>query len=139
MYTPFKAPPVCSLGTSALLEPAVDLPNGIYQVPILVKDLQGFGKEQEVSIRLCECTKEGVCVPRSLSTTLGVWGILALLLGLLLLLLLCKCPLLAMTWIINSSALNNTLYYRYYGIDVGSMVHAFNSSFLVLITNFKQP
>ncbi|XP_060722595.1 desmocollin 2-like protein [Tachysurus vachellii] len=75
--------------TSVVLEPAVDLPNDIYQVPILVKDLQGFGKEQTLTVRLCDCTPDGLCAPQKLSTALGVWGILAMLLGLLLLLLLC--------------------------------------------------
>ncbi|KAK3516572.1 hypothetical protein QTP70_021978 [Hemibagrus guttatus] len=75
--------------TSVMLEPTGDLPNDIYKVPILVKDLQGFGKEQTLSVRLCECTSGGVCAASKLSTALGVWGILAMLLGLLLLLLLC--------------------------------------------------
>ncbi|XP_060773616.1 desmocollin 2-like protein isoform X2 [Neoarius graeffei] len=76
-------------GTSVMLEPAVDLPNNVYNVKIKVKDLQGYGEEQVVSVRICECAKEGVCAPQYFSTVLGVWGILALLLGLLLLLLLC--------------------------------------------------
>ncbi|KAF5900437.1 desmocollin-2-like isoform X1, partial [Clarias magur] len=75
--------------TSAKLVPAVALPNGVYQVPILVNDLQGFGKEQTVTVRVCDCTNGGVCAPKRLSTALGVWGVLAMLLGLLLLLLLC--------------------------------------------------
>lgn len=88
-----KAAPLCSSGTSVMLQPAVDLPNDMYQVPILVKDLQGAGEEQIVSVRICDCSKEGECAPKRFSTALGVWGILAMLLGLLLLLLLCKCPL----------------------------------------------
>ncbi|MCJ8743639.1 hypothetical protein PDJAM_G00096570 [Pangasius djambal] len=76
-------------GTSIMLEPTVDLPNGMYQVPILVKDLQGFGEEQTVFVQVCKCANEGVCAPQRFSTALGVWGILAMLLGLLLLLLLC--------------------------------------------------
>lgn len=91
-----KTAPFCSLDTSVMLEPAVDLPNGMYQVPIQVKDLQDFGEEQTVSVRVCDCTMEGVCAPQRFSTALGVWGVLAMLLGLLLLLLLCKCPFLAM-------------------------------------------
>ncbi|KAG7316655.1 hypothetical protein KOW79_020196 [Hemibagrus wyckioides] len=75
--------------TSVLLESTEDLPNDIYKVPILVKDLQGFGKEQTLSVRVCECMRGGECVAQKLSTTLGVWGVLAMLLGLLLLLLLC--------------------------------------------------
>lgn len=93
-----KAAPLYSVGTSVMLEPAVDLPNDVYNVKIKVKDRQGYGKEQEVSMRICECVKEGVCPPQRFSTALGVWGILAMLLGILLLLLLCKCPLLAIPW-----------------------------------------
>ncbi|XP_053470312.1 desmocollin 2-like protein [Ictalurus furcatus] len=81
--------------TSVMLEPAVDLPNGMYQVPIQVKDLQDFGEEQTVSVRVCDCTMEGVCAPQRFTTTLGVWGVLAMLLGLLLLLLLCLLCILA--------------------------------------------
>lgn len=77
------------------IEQAQDLPNGVYQVPLLVKDLQGVGEEQIVYIRVCECVKEGECAAQSLSSKLGVWGVLAMLLGLLLLLLLCEFPLLA--------------------------------------------
>ncbi|KAI5619855.1 desmocollin-1 [Silurus asotus] len=76
-------------GTSVMLQPAKELPNDLYQVPILIKDLQGNGEEQKISVRICDCTNEGVCVPQHFSTALGVWGVLAMLLGLLLLLLLC--------------------------------------------------
>ncbi|TSK58110.1 Desmocollin-1 [Bagarius yarrelli] len=82
-------------GTSAVLEPTSEMPNGIYKVPILVKDLQGFGKEQIVSVRVCDCTSDGGCAPQKLSTIFGTWGILAMLLGLLLLLLLCLLCILA--------------------------------------------
>ncbi|XP_051953861.1 desmocollin 2-like protein [Xyrauchen texanus] len=78
---------------SVVLQQAVDLPNGLYNVPLLVKDLQGIGKEQIVKVRLCTCEREengmGSCGARSASTSLGSWGILALVLSGLLLLLLC--------------------------------------------------
>ncbi|KAL7888148.1 hypothetical protein AOLI_G00031220 [Acnodon oligacanthus] len=76
-------------GTSVVLEQAVDMPNGVYKVPLLVKDLQGVGEEQIVSVRVCECVKEGECAAQRISSRLGVWAILAMLLALLLLLLLC--------------------------------------------------
>ncbi|KAI4892503.1 hypothetical protein NFI96_018299 [Prochilodus magdalenae] len=76
-------------GTSVVLEQVEDMPNGVYKVPLLIKDLQGIGTEQTVSVRVCKCTSNGECMPQSVSSRLGVWGILAMLLGLLLLLLLC--------------------------------------------------
>lgn len=89
------------LDSSVVLEQAVVMPNGLYTVPILVKDLQGIGKEQTVNVRVCSCEREengaGVCGARSASTSLGSLGILALVLSSLLLLLLCECPLLAVT------------------------------------------
>lgn len=79
--------------SSVMLEQAVPMPNGLYTVPLLVKDLQGFGKEQTVNVRVCSCEREvngvGVCGVRSASSGLGSWGILALVLSGLLLLLLC--------------------------------------------------
>ncbi|XP_067240946.1 desmocollin 2-like protein [Chanodichthys erythropterus] len=79
--------------SSVVLEQAVVMPNGLYTVPILVKDLQGIGKEQTVNVRVCSCEREengaGVCGARSASTSLGSLGILALVLSSLLLLLLC--------------------------------------------------
>ncbi|XP_051501572.1 desmocollin-1-like [Myxocyprinus asiaticus] len=78
---------------SVVLEQTVDMPNGLYNVPLLVKDLQGFGKEQIVKVRVCTCEREenglGACGARSASASLGSWGILALVLSGLLLLLLC--------------------------------------------------
>lgn len=91
------------LDSSVVLEQAVPLPNGLYSVPLMVKDLQGFGKEQTVNVRVCSCEREengaGICGARSASTSLGSLGVLALVLSSLLLLLLCECPLLAMTTI----------------------------------------
>ncbi|XP_043075981.1 desmocollin 2 like [Puntigrus tetrazona] len=78
--------------SSVVLEQAVAMPNGLYSVPLLVKDLQGFGEEQTVTVRVCTCEREdnglGVCGARSASSSLGSLGILALVLSGLLLLLL---------------------------------------------------
>ncbi|XP_026089311.1 desmocollin-3-like isoform X2 [Carassius auratus] len=78
--------------SSVVLEQAEAMPTGLYSVPLLVKDLQGFGKEQTVNVRVCTCEREeygmGVCGARSASASLGSLGILALVLSGLLLLLL---------------------------------------------------
>ncbi|KAK2883557.1 hypothetical protein QQF64_016792 [Cirrhinus molitorella] len=78
--------------SSVVLEQASAMPNGIYSVPILVKDLQGFGEEQIVNVRVCSCEREdngvGICGARSASSSLGSLGILALVLSGLFLLLL---------------------------------------------------
>ncbi|XP_067273214.1 desmocollin 2-like protein isoform X2 [Pseudorasbora parva] len=104
---PFSSPFIFELGgeqdgkwklkdktdSSVVLEQAVAMPNGLYTVPLLVKDMQGFGKEQTVNVRVCTCEREdngaGICGARSASTSLGSLGILALVLSSLLLLLLC--------------------------------------------------
>ncbi|XP_062858256.1 desmocollin 2-like protein [Trichomycterus rosablanca] len=75
--------------TSAVLEQTVDLANDIYKVPVQVKDLQGSGEVQIVTVRVCECVRNGECKAQSVSRKLGPGGILALLLAPLLLLLLC--------------------------------------------------
>ncbi|XP_051951197.1 desmocollin-1-like [Xyrauchen texanus] len=78
---------------SVVLQQTVDIPNGLYNVPVLVKDLQGFGKEHIIKVRVCTCEREenglGTCGARSASSSFGSWGILALILSSLLLLLLC--------------------------------------------------
>ncbi|XP_026147074.1 desmocollin-2-like [Carassius auratus] len=77
--------------SSVVLEQTMPMPNGLYSVPLLVKDLQGFGKEQTVNVRVCTCEREdngGTCGARSASSSLGSLGILALVLSGLLLLLL---------------------------------------------------
>ncbi|CAL8279848.1 unnamed protein product [Lota lota] len=74
-------------GTEASLVQAKELPVGVYNVPIMVTDLQGEGKLQTVKVKICQC-KKGVCLLKSTSIGLGPFGILALLLPLLLLLLL---------------------------------------------------
>uniref|UniRef100_A0A8C7DJ51 Desmocollin-2 n=1 Tax=Oncorhynchus kisutch TaxID=8019 RepID=A0A8C7DJ51_ONCKI len=74
--------------TAGMLEHTKELPNGLYTVPLMVKDLQGFGKTQTVTVRICRC-RNGACLAYQNSTSLGVWAILAMLLALCLLLLLC--------------------------------------------------
>uniref|UniRef100_A0A8C7SKK4 Cadherin domain-containing protein n=1 Tax=Oncorhynchus mykiss TaxID=8022 RepID=A0A8C7SKK4_ONCMY len=75
--------------TAGMLEHTMELPNGLYTVPLMVKDLQGFGKTQTVMVRICRC-RNGACLAYQNSTSLGVWAILAMLLALCLLLLLCE-------------------------------------------------
>ncbi len=52
------------------------MPNGLYSVPLLVKDLQGFGKEQTVNVRVCTCEREdsglGIC---GLGVPLPLWAV----------------------------------------------------------------
>ncbi|KAI1901328.1 hypothetical protein AGOR_G00033180 [Albula goreensis] len=82
-------------GTSVLLQQTKELPMGVYAVPLEVKDQLGSGETRTVTVRICRCQNEK-CPAPTRSITLGVWGILALLLGLLLLLLvLCTCGILA--------------------------------------------
>ncbi|XP_041912492.1 desmocollin-2-like [Alosa sapidissima] len=79
-------------GTSVVLQQAVALPLGLYNVPVVVRDLQGIGEVQMVNVRVCECVTdtpgEEVCAAQKRSAVLGSWGVLAMLLALLLLLLL---------------------------------------------------
>ncbi|XP_041102024.1 desmocollin-3-like [Polyodon spathula] len=74
--------------TSIHLEQATELPTGTYNVPVIIRDQQGKGEQQIVTIRICKCIS-GQCVASQTSTALGVWGIVALLLAIALLLLLC--------------------------------------------------
>ncbi|KAM9790901.1 desmocollin 2-like protein [Syngnathus typhle] len=73
--------------TAATLRQDKDLPLKVHQVPVEVKDLQGNGKIQTVSVRICQC-RNGACVTKPWSASLGPMGWLAFLLPLLLLLLL---------------------------------------------------
>lgn len=66
-----------------------DLPRTLYKVDIDVKDLQSNGGIQTVSVRVCQC-RNGVCVAKDLSTSLGSLAWLAMLLPLALILLLCE-------------------------------------------------
>ncbi|XP_011485197.1 desmocollin-2 isoform X2 [Oryzias latipes] len=74
--------------TTAMLKQLKDLPRGRYEIPLIVRDQQSFGKTQTVTATLCVCTKQGVCQANQSSISLGPLGILALLLPLFLLLLL---------------------------------------------------
>lgn len=67
------------------------LPRGIYTVNVEVKDLQSNGGIQSVKIRICEC-RNGECLAKEHSVSLGGLGLLAMLLPLVLLLLLCEFP-----------------------------------------------
>ncbi|NWI63315.1 DSG2 protein, partial [Todus mexicanus] len=88
-------------GTSIQLAPAQNLKPGSMEVPILVKDFQGFSCSQAQSLQLtiCNCAEEGVCKEKIIgakSVGLGPGAIaliiLAFLLLLLLPLLLLLCP-----------------------------------------------
>ncbi|KAM4605593.1 desmocollin 2-like protein [Polymixia lowei] len=74
--------------TAAKLEHTKELPTGIYRVPLVVKDLQGSGMRQVVTVRICQC-RNGACLAKRSSKSLGALAILAMLLPLMLLLLLC--------------------------------------------------
>ncbi|KAI3374326.1 hypothetical protein L3Q82_006166 [Scortum barcoo] len=73
--------------TAAKLQQKKQLNTGIHEVPVKVMDLQGYGDEQKVKVRICQC-KNGVCLAKPRSVSFGPFGILALLLPLALLLLL---------------------------------------------------
>ncbi|XP_035860719.1 desmocollin 2 like isoform X2 [Sander lucioperca] len=74
-------------GTAVMLRHIQELPTGIYQVPIDITDLQGFGKTQTTKVRICQC-RNGACLDKDHSVSLGPLALLAMLLPLLLLLLL---------------------------------------------------
>lgn len=74
--------------TTATLQQLKDLPTGIHNVPLDIKDLQGFGKTQTVKVRICQC-RNGACLAKQSSVSLGALALLAMLLPLALLLLLC--------------------------------------------------
>ncbi|XP_028283599.1 desmocollin 2-like protein [Parambassis ranga] len=74
--------------TAATLQQLKDLPTGIHLVPVAIKDLQGYGKTQTAKVRICQCSRAGVCLAKERSVSFGGMGWLALLLPLLLLLLL---------------------------------------------------
>uniref|UniRef100_A0AAQ6ALA3 Cadherin domain-containing protein n=1 Tax=Amphiprion ocellaris TaxID=80972 RepID=A0AAQ6ALA3_AMPOC len=77
--------------TAGTLQQMKELPTGIYQVTMMVTDLQGYGREQTVNVRICQC-RNGVCLAKDRSMSLGGLGVLALLLPLALLLLLSESP-----------------------------------------------
>ncbi|XP_077472126.1 desmocollin 2-like protein [Stigmatopora argus] len=73
--------------TAATLNQLKELPLRVHKVPVEVKDLQGNGKIQTLHLRLCHC-RNGACLTKPWSASLGPLGWLAFLLPLLLLLLL---------------------------------------------------
>uniref|UniRef100_A0A673XT23 Desmocollin 2 like n=1 Tax=Salmo trutta TaxID=8032 RepID=A0A673XT23_SALTR len=73
---------------SAVLEQMVEMARGVYTVPVHVTDLQNKGGVQVLSVRVCQCLG-GECVAKRSSVSVGIWGVLAMLLAFLLLLLLC--------------------------------------------------
>ncbi|XP_034285545.1 desmocollin-2-like isoform X2 [Pantherophis guttatus] len=88
---------------SVYLEPSDALSYGQYIIPIRVADNEGNFGISEIKVSLCDCTVPKDCIykpPRDLphqgsDVTLGIWAILAMILGSLLLLLilitLCGC------------------------------------------------
>ncbi|XP_072219320.1 desmocollin 2-like protein [Leuresthes tenuis] len=74
--------------TAATLHQVKELRRGIHQVPLIVRDMQGKGETQMVTVKVCRC-RNGACLANQRSVELGPMGILALLLPLALLLLLC--------------------------------------------------
>lgn len=87
---------------SVYLETEKDMPYGVYNIPIMVTDSGGNHGITDVRVLVCDCTTPsdctGVVPPRagdpdfgtyqSPNVTLGLWAILAMILGSLL--LLCK-------------------------------------------------
>uniref|UniRef100_A0A8D0EIG7 Cadherin domain-containing protein n=1 Tax=Strix occidentalis caurina TaxID=311401 RepID=A0A8D0EIG7_STROC len=77
---------------SVYLSPKDDIPFGIYNIPVSVTDNGGKVGENHITVNLCDCVTPTECngKTRFLSggnVTLGVWAILAMILGSLLLLL----------------------------------------------------
>lgn len=75
------------------LSPKGDTPFGIYSIPISVIDNGGRVGENQVTVNLCDCVTPTECNSQARvlpggNVTLGVWAILAMILGSLL--LLCK-------------------------------------------------
>ena len=66
------------------------LPRGEHKVSIIVKDVQGSGDVQTVTVKLCQCSSDGTCEATDKSVSFGPLGVLAMLLPLALLLLLCE-------------------------------------------------
>lgn len=66
-----------------------ELPRGMYKVDVDVRDAQSNGGIQTVKVRICQC-RNGACMPKDSSVSLGALALLAMLLPLALLLLLCE-------------------------------------------------
>uniref|UniRef100_A0A1A7XC89 Desmocollin 2 like n=1 Tax=Iconisemion striatum TaxID=60296 RepID=A0A1A7XC89_9TELE len=73
--------------TAAKLKQMKTLSTGIYDVPITVRDQQGYGVEKIMKVTICKC-KNGACLAQKRAVALGPMGALALFLPLLFLLLL---------------------------------------------------
>ncbi|XP_027494727.1 desmocollin-1-like isoform X4 [Corapipo altera] len=76
----------------AYLSPKGDIPFGIYDIPVSVMDNGGKVGESTVRVNFCDCVTPTECDGRSRqlsggNVTLGLWAILAMILGSLLLLL----------------------------------------------------
>ncbi|NXR74842.1 DSC1 protein, partial [Pycnonotus jocosus] len=74
------------------LSPKGDIPYGVYEIPVSVIDNGGKIGENIVRVNLCDCVTPTECDGRSRqltggNVTLGLWAILAMILGSLLLLL----------------------------------------------------
>ncbi|XP_067402367.1 desmocollin-2-like isoform X2 [Emydura macquarii macquarii] len=84
---------------SIYLSPRSDIPFGTYKIPISVRDSGGKQGTSMITVRYCDCTTPSDCDRSGRQSspfiTLGVWAILAMILGSLLLLLilitLCGC------------------------------------------------
>ncbi|XP_015710979.1 desmocollin-2-like isoform X1 [Coturnix japonica] len=74
---------------SVYLSPRGDIPFGTYTIPVSVSDSSGRSGISEITVNYCDCVTPSDCgAARSAgSVTLGVWAILAMILGSLLLLL----------------------------------------------------
>ncbi|XP_041114371.1 cadherin-like protein 26 [Polyodon spathula] len=80
------------LGESIKLLRLRELPPGNYTVPLKIFDQQGSAAEEDLVLRICECSQEGVCKPlEAQSTSFGGAAIGALIGALLLMLLLLLC------------------------------------------------
>lgn len=73
------------------LSPRNDVPFGIYTIPVSVTDNGGKAGESVVRVNVCDCMTPSECSGRAIeyaggNITLGLWAILAMILGSLLLL-----------------------------------------------------
>ncbi|XP_041081276.1 cadherin-like protein 26 isoform X2 [Polyodon spathula] len=69
-----------------------ELPPGNYTVPLKIFDQQGLSAEEDLVLRICECSQEGICRPlEAQSANFGGAAIGALIGALLLMLLLLLC------------------------------------------------
>lgn len=76
---------------SVYLSPKGDIPFGIYNIPVSVTDNGGKIGENHITVNYCDCVTPTECNGqtrdlRDGNVTLGIWAILAMILGSLLLL-----------------------------------------------------